>query len=185
MNNKNLCIYFLSSLLTVRGFCHMSCGTSLLTWLCVCLANFTRGTFVTIGQQRVLVGNSIIFMLTITHNCKQKSCFLFLSIPAVGFKSSLVPKPPQEILVTPKSTFYCIIMLSLGCASIYIIFIVFPLWKYQIIMHFTIFCQVMMLWTLDKMDRNRLLKDNTSLEAVTLIEENDNEVFKLLNYEYI
>ena len=27
----------------------------------------------------------------------------------------------------------------------------------------------------------RLLKDNTSLEAVTLIEENDNEVFKLLN----
>ena len=38
--------------------------------------------------------------------------------------------------------------------------------------------------TLDKMDRNRLLKDNTSLEAVTLIEENDNEVFKLLNYEY-
>ena len=37
------------------------------------------------------------------------------------------------------------------------------------------------LCTLDKMDRNRLLKDNTSLEAVTLIEENDNEVFKLLN----
>ena len=31
------------------------------------------------------------------------------------------------------------------------------------------------------MDRNRLLKDNTSLEVVTLIEENDNEVFKLLN----
>ena len=31
------------------------------------------------------------------------------------------------------------------------------------------------------MDRNRPLKDNTSLEAVTLIEENDNEVFKLLN----
>ena len=30
-----------------------------------------------------------------------------------------------------------------------------------------------------------LLKDNTSLEAVTLIEESDNEVFKLLNYEYI
>ena len=41
------------------------------------------------------------------------------------------------------------------------------------------------LHTLYKMDRNRLLKDNTSLEAVTLIEENDNEVFKLLNYEYI
>ena len=39
--------------------------------------------------------------------------------------------------------------------------------------------------TLDKMDRNRLLKDNTSLEAVTLIEESDNEVFKLLNYECI
>ena len=35
------------------------------------------------------------------------------------------------------------------------------------------------------MARNRLLKDNTSLEAVTLIEENDNEVFKLLTYEYI
>ena len=31
------------------------------------------------------------------------------------------------------------------------------------------------------MDRKGLLKDNTSLEAVTLIEENDNEVFKLLN----
>ena len=31
------------------------------------------------------------------------------------------------------------------------------------------------------MDRNRLLKENTSLEAVSLIEENDNEVFKLLN----
>ena len=41
------------------------------------------------------------------------------------------------------------------------------------------------LCTLDKMDRNRLLKDDTSLEAVTLIEENDNEVFKLFNYEYI
>ena len=41
------------------------------------------------------------------------------------------------------------------------------------------------LHTLDKMDRNRLLKDNTSLEAVSLIEESDNEVFKLLNYEYI
>ena len=41
------------------------------------------------------------------------------------------------------------------------------------------------LHTLDKVDRNRLLKDNTSLEAVTLIEESDNEVFKLLNYEYI
>ena len=43
------------------------------------------------------------------------------------------------------------------------------------------------LHTLDKMDRNRLLKDNTSLEAVTLIviEESDNEVFKLLNYEYV
>ena len=53
-------------------------------------------------------------------------------------------------------------------------------------MHFTIFCWVHnALHTLDKMDRNRLLKDNTSLETVTLIEENDNEVFKLLNYEYI
>ena len=41
------------------------------------------------------------------------------------------------------------------------------------------------LHTLDKMDRNRLLKDNTSLEAVTLIEESDDEVFKLLNYEYV
>ena len=47
-------------------------------------------------------------------------------------------------------------------------------------MHFTIFCLVTMLCTLDKIDRNRLLKDKTSLEAVTLI-----EVFKLLNYEYI
>ena len=35
------------------------------------------------------------------------------------------------------------------------------------------------------MDRNRLLKDITSPEAVTQIEENDNKVFKLLNYEYI
>ena len=52
-------------------------------------------------------------------------------------------------------------------------------------MHFTIFCQVTILCTLDKMDRNRLLNENTSLEAVTLIEENDNEVFKLLNYEYL
>ena len=40
------------------------------------------------------------------------------------------------------------------------------------------------LHTLDKMDRNRLLKDNTYLEAVALIEENDKEVFKVLNYEY-
>ena len=77
-------------------------------------------------------------------------------------------------------------MLSLGHASIYIIFIMFPLQKYQIIMHFTIFCQVtMLLRTLDKMDRNRLLKDNTSLEVVTLIKESHNEVLKLLNYEYI
>ena len=37
------------------------------------------------------------------------------------------------------------------------------------------------LCTIGKMDRNRILKDNTSLEAVTVIEENDNEVFKLLN----
>ena len=36
-----------------------------------------------------------------------------------------------------------------------------------------------------KMDRNRLLKNITSPEAVTLIEENNNEVFKLLNYEFI
>ena len=35
-----------------------------------------------------------------------------------------------------------------------------------------------------KVDRNRLLKDITSPEAVTLIEKSDNEVFKLLNYEY-
>ena len=35
--------------------------------------------------------------------------------------------------------------------------------------------------TIDKMDRNKILKDNTSLEAVTVIEESDNEVFKLLN----
>ena len=43
-------------------------------------------------------------------------------------------------------------------------------------MCFTIFCQVTMFCPLlTKMDRNRLLKDNTSLEAVTLIEESDNE----------
>ena len=76
-------------------------------------------------------------------------------------------------------------MLSLGHASIYINFIMFPIQKYQILMHFTIFCQVTMLCTLDKIDRNRLLKDNTGLEAVTLMEENDNEVFKFLNYEYM
>ena len=35
------------------------------------------------------------------------------------------------------------------------------------------------------MDRNRLLKDISSPEAVTLINENDNEVFKLSNYESI
>ena len=57
-------------------------------------------------------------------------------------------KTPQEILFTLKSMFYCIIMLSLGCASIYIIFIMFPLQKYQIIMHLTIFCRVTMLCTL-------------------------------------
>ena len=34
------------------------------------------------------------------------------------------------------------------------------------------------------MDRNRLLKDITSPEAVTLIEENDNEVYKLLMNTY-
>ena len=76
-------------------------------------------------------------------------------------------------------------MMSLGCASIYIIFIMFPLRKYQIIMHFTIFCQVTMLCALLTKWIEILLKDNTSLEAVTLIEESDNEVFKLLNYEYI
>ena len=36
-----------------------------------------------------------------------------------------------------------------------------------------------------RVDRNRLLKDITSPKAVTLIKENDNEVFKLLNYESI
>ena len=41
------------------------------------------------------------------------------------------------------------------------------------------------LCTLDKMDRNRLLKDNTSLESGILIEESGNEVFKLINYEYM
>ena len=49
-------------------------------------------------------------------------------------------------------------------------------------MHFTIFYQVTMVCTL-------LTKwieiDNTSLEAVTLIEESDNEVLKLLKCEYI
>ena len=49
-------------------------------------------------------------------------------------------------------------------------------------MHFTIFCWVTMLCALlIKWIEIRLLKDNTSLEAVTVIEENDNEVFKLLN----
>ena len=52
-------------------------------------------------------------------------------------------------------------------------------------MHFTIFCWLQCFVHYDKMDRNRLLKDITSPEALTLIEENDNEVFRLLNYEYI
>ena len=52
-------------------------------------------------------------------------------------------------------------------------------------MHFTIFCWVTMLCTLLIKWIEILLKDNTSLEAVTLIKESDNEVFKLLNYEYI
>ena len=52
-------------------------------------------------------------------------------------------------------------------------------------MNFTIFCQVTMIWALLTKWIEILLKDNTSLEAVTLIEKNDNEVFKLLNYEYI
>ena len=34
---------------------------------------------------------------------------------------------------------------------------------------------------LTKWIEKRLLKDNTSLEAVTLTEENDNEVLKLVN----
>ena len=49
---------------------------------------------------------------------------------------------------------------------------------YDLLSGYNAFC------TLDKMDRNRLLKDNTSLKAVTLIEESD-KVFKLLNYVYI
>ena len=80
----------------------------------------------------------------------------------------------------------CIIMLSLGCASIYINFYnVSPskISNHKAFFNFLLGCNA--LRRLDKMDRNRLLKDNTSLEAVTLIEESDNEVFKLLNYEYI
>ena len=81
--------------------------------------------------------------------------------------------------------FYCIIMLSLGCASIHIIFIMFHLENINHNAFYNFLLGYNALHTLDKMDRNRLLKDNTSLKAVTLIEESDNEVFKLLNYEYI
>ena len=127
MNNKNLCIYFLSSLLTVRSFCHMSCGTSLLTWLCVCLANFTRGTFVTIGQQRVLVGNSIIFMLTITHNCKQKSCFLFLSIPAVVSKVVWFQNTTRDFSYSKKYILLHYNVVSRMCFHLYYFYNVSPL----------------------------------------------------------
>ena len=48
-------------------------------------------------------------------------------------------------------------------------------------MHFTIFCRFTMLCTLLT---EWIEIDNTSLEAVTLIEESDNELFKLHNYEY-
>ena len=47
------------------------------------------------------------------------------------------------------------------------------------------FCNFLLGYNALCMDICRLLKDNTSLEAVTLIKENDNEVFKLLYYEHI
>ena len=74
--------------------------------------------------------------------------------------------------------------MSLGCASIHIIFYnVSPSSNHNAFSNFLSGYNA--LHILDKMDRNRLLKDNTSLEAVTLSEESNNEVFKLLNYEYI
>ena len=70
-------------------------------------------------------------------------------------------------------------MLSLGHASIYIIFIMFPLQKYQIINAFYNFLSGYMLCAL--LTKLIEIEDNTSLEAVTLTEKNENEVFKLLN----
>ena len=73
-------------------------------------------------------------------------------------------------------------MLSLGHASICIIFYnVSPLKISNHNAFYNFLSGYNALCTLDKMERNRLLKDNISLEAVTLIEENDNEVFKLLH----
>ena len=48
MNNKNLCIIFVSNLLTVKGFCRMSCGINLLTLLGMRLANLIRWAFAAI-----------------------------------------------------------------------------------------------------------------------------------------
>ena len=112
-------------------------------------------------------------MLTVTHNCRQKSCFSFLSIPAVGYKSSFSYSKKYILLhynVVSRTYFH-----------LYYFYNVSPLKIsnhnafYNFLLGYNALC------TLDKMDRNRLLKDNTSLEAVTLIEESDNEVFKLLN----
>ena len=79
--------------------------------------------------------------------------------------------------------FYCIIILSRSrkCFHLYYCYDVSPLKISNYNAFYNFLSDYNALCTLDKMDRNRLLKDNTSLEAVTLIEENDNEVFKLLN----
>ena len=101
MNNKYLCIYFVSSLLTVAVSCHMSCGTSLLT-LGVHLVTFITGTFFTIGQRRVN-------MMFYKHHLSQdvKKTFMYISI-FKGYDNLLIHsykwnKRPISQLVCPQN----------------------------------------------------------------------------------
>ena len=111
--------------------------------------------------------------------------FLLLSVPDEVTKVAWFQNTIRDFSSSKKYVLLHYNVVSRTCFHLYYFYNVSP----SKISNHNAFCNFLLgynaLRTLDKMDRNRLLEDNTSLEAVTLIEESDNEVFKLLNYEYI
>ena len=101
-----------------------------------------------------IVCNHLIFMLTITLNCRQKSCFSFLSVPAIGYKSSLVPKHHKRFYLLQKYILLHYNIVSRMCFHLYYFHNVSPLKIsnhnafYNFLLGYNALC------SLDKMDRN-------------------------------
>ena len=119
-------------------------------------------------------------------------CLNTVSKPATGFEGStrgpdtqLFKKITHAYTHVQTDSMTYMKYVSGICFYLYYFYNIFPLTISNHNAFYNFLLGYNALHTLDKMDRNRLLKDNTSLEAVTLIEKDDNEVFKLLNYEYI